>query len=520
MVKNNRHILVVDDDEVTRKLISFNLLKEGYDVFETGTVKNASDILNSTPIDLVFCDVIMEGVDGFEFCKSVRRVDKHKALPFVFITSSGSNEVKLKAIDIGADDFLIKPVDIPDLILKTNSILKRIEIYKAYGIRNKLEGSFRDETMKLMLVDDDPIIIKILNVTFKTAGIDCHTFGNAKAALEKVDEIKPDLILADLSMPDMDGFEFRKILLTNPIHRHIPFVFITSNDSDNVILEGYDLDIKDFIVKSTNPKVITAKITNLLKSLKNERQNTLMELQQAADSISMEVVPKKPAAIEGFDVEHWNVPYKGTPGGDFIDYIELDEDHTAIILGDVMGKKWGAWFFAFAFIGYLRSAIRMAITQSRTFSAKEILKNVNHSVYSDAKISEIFTTVSLLIVNNKNNTVQYSGAGDLGLLYYNSKSQKVEQLNSEGMLLGIKKDGDYDNVEITMSAGDCIVAVTDGVAEARDADNEQFGMERLKACLGNSMDCGADLIGIKNEFQKFTDKKFDDDVSLIYIKRK
>ena len=519
MVKNNRHILVVDDDEVTRKLITFNLLKEGYDVFESETVKSASDILNSTNIDLVFCDVIMEGIDGFQFCESVRRVEKHRALPFVFITSNSSNEIKLRAIDIGADDFLVKPVNIPDLLLKTNSILKRIEIYRAYGIRSKLESSLKDEPMKIILVDDDPIILKILSVTFKTAGIECHTFENAKSALEKVSEINPDLILADFLMPEMNGFEFRKTLLADQILKHIPFVFLTSNDQDNIILEGYDLEIKDFIIKSTNPKIITAKITNLLKSLKNERQNTLMELQQAADSISMEVVPKKPATIDGYDVEQWNVPYKGTPGGDFIDYIELDDDHTAIILGDVMGKKWGAWFFAFAFIGYLRSAIRMAINQSGSFSAKEILKNVNHSVYNDSKISEIFTTVSLLIVNNKTNTTQYSGAGDLGLLHFNSKEQKVELLQSEGMLLGIRDDGDYDNVEIKMSEGDCLLVVTDGIAEARNQSGEQFGMESLKACLSNSLGCGADLIGVKNEFQKFTDEKYDDDVSLIYLKK-
>ena len=68
MHKENKNILVVDDDSITRKVINFALLKKGYNVFESENSKDAYEVLNVQSIDLVFCDVMMDETDGFEFC--------------------------------------------------------------------------------------------------------------------------------------------------------------------------------------------------------------------------------------------------------------------------------------------------------------------------------------------------------------------------------------------------------------------------------------------------------------------
>ena len=68
-------------------------------------------------------------------------------------------------------------------------------------------------------------------------------------------------------------------------------------------------------------------------------------------------VPK----LKGFKINHWHQPFQGIPGGDFLDYFTLDENRVAVILGDVMGKKWGAWYFAFAYASYVRSAMRVVL---------------------------------------------------------------------------------------------------------------------------------------------------------------
>jgi len=517
-MKNNKQILVIDDDAVTRKLICHNLGKEGYTVYDADSSKAGLKALKQHNIDLVFCDVMMEDMDGFEFCSIVRKDEKYQALPFVFITARTSAEDRTRALDLGADDFITKPVNIPDLLLKANSILKRVEIYRVYGIRKKFEDTFAEKPFRILLVDDDPIILKILGVTFEGAGYECITASNAKDGFNLARTNSPDLILSDYMMPDIDGFTFRKMLLEDNRLSQIPFIFLTANDQDNVIMESYDLDIKDFISKTTNPRLVTAKVGNVLKTLRRERQNTLLELQEAADSISMEVVPKNMPVFEGFEIVHWHVPFKGMPGGDFIDYIELDEDNLVVILGDVMGKKWGAWFFTFSFIGYLRSAIRVVLKEQKLFSAKEVLKKVNESIYDDAKISEIFTTVSLIIINKKTKEVQYSGAGDLGLLYYDEEAKTVKPYQSEGMLLGARQDGDYDTISMSLKHHDSMFVLTDGIIESRNKNGEQYGMERLVQTIEDSATLPNQFAYVKEKFMDFTGGIFDDDVSMIAIR--
>ena len=80
------------------------------------------------------------------------------------------------------------------------------------------------------------------------------------------------------------------------------------------------------------------------------------------------------------------MPFEGIPGGDFVDYFNIDDEHLAIILGDVMGKKWGAWYFAFAYAGYVRTALRGVLQSSQKHSPSVILSEVNKSVYKDAKV--------------------------------------------------------------------------------------------------------------------------------------
>ena len=87
-----------------------------------------------------------------------------------------------------------------------------------------------------------------------------------------------------------------------------------------------------------------------MNSISKERQKVVSELNHAAESLRAKVVPDTEPEFKGFLINHWHLPYHGIPGGDFIDYFHMDDEHFAIILGDVMGKKWGAWYFAPCFV--------------------------------------------------------------------------------------------------------------------------------------------------------------------------
>ncbi len=428
-------ILVIDDDVVIRKLLKHHLDKNNFRVLEAAGPDEGMEHLSSNSIDLVLCDVTMDGMDGFTFCRKVRENENYRAVPFVFVTAKNSMEDKSMALEAGGDDIITKPFDVNDLLMKVKALIKRTAIYKIYGIKKNLQQSFSSTSNKILLVDDDKSLIRIFEYNLDKAGFECVIAESADVAFHKLESFIPDLILSDIMMPGTDGFQFRKRLLEDETLRTIPFIFLTAKGEESDILEGYELGITDYVVKTAGPKVVVAKVNAILKSLGKERSRVVTELHAAADSLRVKVVPDSAPVINGFNIKHWHKPYQGIPGGDFIDFFPLDKHNLAVVLGDVMGKKWGAWFFAFAYAGYVRTALRMVLQRAEEFSPAQILEQVNQSVYDDAKISEVFATLSVMVINDETKTIKYAGAGDLPILYMNATAGKVQKLISGGLCL-------------------------------------------------------------------------------------
>ncbi|MFB3055820.1 MAG: SpoIIE family protein phosphatase, partial [Ignavibacteriaceae bacterium] len=321
----------------------------------------------------------------------------------------------------------------------------------------------------------------------------------------------------DIMMPNMNGFEFRSYILKQTELRSIPFIFLTAKSEEQDILDGYEQDIADYVIKTEGPKVIVAKVKAIINSLSKERQKVVSELHEAADSLRIKVVPDNLPEFGGFKIKQWHLPFEGIPGGDFIDYFNIDDEHLAIVLGDVMGKKWGAWYFAFAYAGFVRSALRSVLQSSQRYSPSAILSEVNKSVYKDAKVSEVFSTISILILDNKNLTASYAGAGDLPLVYKNSSDNTVKRIQSKGMLLVFSEDGAYEDTLIHLNKNDSLLLTTDGIIETRNASDEQFGSKRLLERIQSLTNGQDELEVIKEGITEFSGGNFGDDISLISI---
>jgi sigma-B regulation protein RsbU (phosphoserine phosphatase) len=517
MSDEKRTILIIDDDITVRKLISHHLRANDFNILEAKDAREGLGWLNDKAVDLVLCDISMNEMDGFTFCKMVREQDKFKLLPFVFVTAKTSIEDKSQALEAGGDDLITKPFNIEELILKVKGLLRRSDILKEYGTKKPIEQSFSEETLRVVLVDDDLSLARLFQYNLSKSGFECEVASGAEEGMAIIKKSPPDIIISDIMMPEIDGFTFRRMLLSEQALRQIPFVFLTAKGDEADILDGYDLGITDYVIKTAGPRVVVAKVSAILKSLGKERQRAVTELHEAADSLRVKVVPDRSPKFEGFKIEQWHMPFKGIPGGDFIDYFELDDENLAVILGDVMGKKWGAWYFAFAYAGYIRSAIRVVLQNSKEYSPSEILQQVNKSVYKDAKVSEVFTTLSIVVINRVTKSVKYSGAGDLPIIYRSEKKSEVSKISSTGMLLGFMEEGSYKDESFTMNEGDFIMMVTDGIMESRNKDGEQFGAHSLEAVLKELSLKENPFEKIKSEFVKFTGNKFEDDISIIFI---
>ncbi len=515
-----KSILVIDDDVTIRKLITHHLKLNDFHTYEAKNAEEAFQILKENRIDLVLSDVTMDEMDGFEFCEKVRSNAKHRFLPFVFVTAKNTLEDKFKAIESGGDDIITKPFDVKELILKVQALLKRTEIYRTYGLKKSIQSTFTERKTRILFVDDDPTITKLFKYNLDTAGFECTAVNSAEEALKIAPSLHPDIIISDIMMPGTDGYQFRKKLLEDEELKSVPFIFLTAKATDEDILEGYDLGITDYVVKTAGPKIVIAKVSAIIKSLKSERNKAISELHSAASSLGAKVVPDQAPLFSGYEINQWHIPYRGIPGGDFIDYYKVSDDNLLIILGDVMGKKWGAWYFAFAYAGYIRSSVRGTLQSVESHSPAEILKRVNDAVYQDSKISEVFVALSVILINNKTFEMKYCGAGDNPITIKEASNNRIRRISSEGLLIGFNKNSHYSDTTLTLSAGDIVIMMTDGIIESRDKQGKQFGENRLNEII-NQEEFNSDPMKILvDEFNQFTNQIFDDDVSLITIKVK
>jgi sigma-B regulation protein RsbU (phosphoserine phosphatase) len=231
----------------------------------------------------------------------------------------------------------------------------------------------------------------------------------------------------------------------------------------------------------------------------------------------MHLEPEAPK-LSGISVVQRNAPLE-VRGGDYYDYVDLGDGRTAFVLGDVMGKKWGAWFFSVAYIAYLRSVIRG--TSATLASPAEIIRQVNSLLWDDLKISEVFTTLVFGIIEPARRRITYANAGHLPPITYSAENETATMGTGGGLILGVQPDQNYDEIIIQFAPGDMLVFYTDGITEARNHAGEFFGEDRLASTVQDLAANGSqDVVeGIYAALDEFVEHMpYDDDRTLLVMR--
>jgi adenylate cyclase len=121
-------VLVVDDEAKNIKLLADILTVKGYDVITAASGAEALSLIKNQHPDLVLLDVVMPGITGYEVCQSVRADPAICVLPIILVTALDTSE-KIKGLEAGADDFLTKPINLPELLARVHSLLRIKELY-------------------------------------------------------------------------------------------------------------------------------------------------------------------------------------------------------------------------------------------------------------------------------------------------------------------------------------------------------------------------------------------------------
>lgn len=126
-------VLIADDDPNIRRLISLFLRKEGFEIKEAADGTQALSIVEDALVDLVILDIMMPGLDGWELCREIRR--QHPHLPLLMVTAKGESAHKVKGFQLGTDDYLTKPFDPLELVMRVKALLKRSLVVTSQSVQ-------------------------------------------------------------------------------------------------------------------------------------------------------------------------------------------------------------------------------------------------------------------------------------------------------------------------------------------------------------------------------------------------
>lgn len=120
-------ILAVDDEEHILELLAYNLERDGYHVIKAETGEEALDLLDKEKIDIVLLDWMLPGIDGIEVLRRIRANKALRTLPVIFLTAKGDEISKVVGLEVGSDDYLVKPFGVHELLARIKAVLRRSE---------------------------------------------------------------------------------------------------------------------------------------------------------------------------------------------------------------------------------------------------------------------------------------------------------------------------------------------------------------------------------------------------------
>ncbi len=343
---------------------------------------------------------------------------------------------------------------------------------------------------KILVVDDEPDLQELIRQKFrnkiKANEYEFHFAENGAEALEKIiNDGTIDLILTDINMPVMDGLTLLSKIneLNNKILRSV--IVSAYGDMEN-IRTAMNRGAYDFITKPIDLKDLEITIEKSLKEIEEYKQamvshNKLVALQQELDianviqtSILPKIFPPFPDRKE-FDIFAKMIPAKDV-GGDLYDFFLIDKYRLGIVIGDVSGKGIAAALL----MAVCKTLIKA--TALKGMPADNILSEINNIIVDESP-PNMFVTVFYGVLDTRSGAFEYSNGGHNPpfLLSEDGKAKQFENIG--GLMIGAMKDVPYESNVVMIKPGENLLFYTDGVTEAFNKDNEEYGDERLLISL-------------------------------------
>ncbi len=272
-------ILVVEDNAYNMKLVRSLLKIGGYNILEAGSGEEGLEILSTDIPDLILMDIQLPGMDGLEAARRIQNDSSLKDIPIIALTAYAMKGDKQKVLDAGCVGYLSKPLDTKGFLRTLQTYLPTDPEALEQEVQKKVADPLLTDTRedlffsnRILIVDDDPLNVKLLKARLsKDTYMTIEAF-SGQECLDKVKAEHPDLILLDLMMPGIDGFEVTRILKKDKTTRNIPIIHITALDSSADKAMALEAGADEFLNKPINTKELLTRIRSLLRLKKYQEQ--------------------------------------------------------------------------------------------------------------------------------------------------------------------------------------------------------------------------------------------------------
>jgi serine phosphatase RsbU (regulator of sigma subunit) len=327
----------------------------------------------------------------------------------------------------------------------------------------------------ILIVDDTPLNIGVIAGALKDSYKTKVATNGEKALALASGEDKPDLILLDIMMPGMDGYEVCSRLKADPSTREIPVIFLTGQTSAEDETRGFAVGAVDYVHKPFSPAVVKARVRShiLLREARSQLAEQLVALNnelEMARQIQLSILPHSIPKLPGLDIAARFLPMTSV-AGDFYDFIQIDDKHIGILMADVSGHGLPSALIA--------SMLQVALTGQAAHASEptKVLVGLNRALCG--KFIENFVTAAYLYLDLEKNLLRYAGAGHPPVLQWRDSTGKAGKVLENGVVLGLIDEAEYQALEFPLEPGDRYVLYTDGIPEAANPSQELYGLDRF-----------------------------------------
>ena len=371
---------------------------------------------------------------------------------------------------------------------------------------------------KVLIVDDTPENIQVLMGTLKDQYAIVAAINGEKALKLAVAEPRPDLILLDIMMPGMNGFEVCQRLKSDAATCEIPVIFLSALDDTLNKVKGFSVGAVDYISKPFYPDEVLVRVNThltihrLSQEVQAQRDQLENELKVVSE-LQRKLLPEKLPDIHGLKLAaHYETSRYA--GGDYYDVVKLPENRCGLLVADSEGHSAPA-------------TVMMAMTCSLFRSCPDlhdqpdkVLDFINTHLCKVNK--ESFVTALYAVYDGNRRSLQISRAGHpLPILFKPSEKNAREVFCKGVFMMGVEPYNHVPVTEIRLDAGDRLLLYTDGVSERFNPHGRLYGEERLLRQVerSNGLDDPERLLkGIVQDLEDFADgRPADDDQALLLV---